>query len=263
MRLRKARRRRSSSRLISLPPVERRGLPNSRQASSPGAQSTVCTQRCHACSPGRMAKCGLARPSIRPSNSCGFVVGSCPTFACNSPMHLDLLRDKSKVMPTAADPAAVTSAQIWHCAYSSLEEIAAFPNIHSLVIATFPDTSLGRLSSLSKLTYLRVVHLPKVTDLSPLASLTELRSLSLETLPSWDASSKRTVVASLEPITRLEKIEHLSLLGVVPEDRSLSVLQQCTTLRTARFHGFAKAEVARFLSLTGVSIAHCPEAVVG
>jgi len=186
MRLRKARQRRSSSRLISLPPVERRGLLNSRQASSPGAQSTVCTQRCHACSPGRMAKCGLARPSIPPSNSCGFVVGSCPTFACNSQMHLDLLRDKSKVMPTAADPAAVTSAQIWHCAYSSLEEIAAFPNIHSLVIATFPDT-----------------------------------------------------------------------------DRSLTVLQQCTTLRTARFHGFAKAEVARFLSLTGVSIAHCPEPVVG
>jgi len=252
MRLRKARQRRSSSRLISLPPVEGRGLLNSRQASSPGAKSTVCTQRCHACSPGRMAKCGLARPSIPPSNSCGFVVGSCPTFACNSQMHLDLLRDKSKVMPTAADPAAVTSAQIWHCAYSSLEEIAAFL-----------DTSLGRLSSLSKLTYLRVVHLPRVTDLSPLASLTELRSLSLETLPSWDASSKRTVVASLDPITRLEKIEHLSLLGVVPEDRSLTVLQQCTTLRTARFHGFAKAEVARFLSLTGVSIAHCPEPVVG
>jgi len=166
-------------------------------------------------------------------------------------MHLDLMRDKSRVMPSVAEPAAVTSIRIWHCAYSSLEEVSAFPNLHSLVIATFPDTSLGCLSSFSKLTYLRVVHLPKVTDLSPLASLTELRSLSLETLPSWDASSKRTVVASLEPITRLAHIEHLSLLGVVSEDRSLAVLQRCTTLRTARFHGFAKAECVFRAIVTG------------
>jgi len=178
-------------------------------------------------------------------------------------MHIDLMRDKSKVMPSVAEPAAVTSMCIWHCAYSSVEEISAFPNLNSLVIATFPDTTLECLSLLSKLTHLRIVHLPKVTDLGPLASLTDLRLLSLETLPSWDSSSKRTVVSSLEPITCLPHIEHLSLLGVVPEDRSLSALQRCTTLRTARFHGFTKSEVTRFFSQTGVSNAHCPEPIAG
>ncbi len=178
-------------------------------------------------------------------------------------MHLDLMRDKAKQMSAIADFTAVTSLRVWHCAYRTLEPLAAFSNLRSLTIATIPDASLEFLSLLAKLRYLRVVHLPKVTDLGPLTRLAGLQSLSLETLPSWDASGKRTVIESLEPISTIDCLEHLSLLGVVPNDRSLSVIEHCKTLRSARFHGFPQSEVARFFSATGISNAHNPEPIAG
>lgn len=176
-------------------------------------------------------------------------------------MQLDLLRDKSTHMPSVADCAGVTSLRIWHCAYSTLEPIANFANLDTLVIGTFPDASFECLSALHQLKQLRVVHLPKVSDLCALESLTQLRVLALETLPSWDASRKWTEVASLEPLARLPGLEHVSLLGVLPKDRSLAALERCTGLRTAKVHGFSKDEAARFFSVTGVLDAHCPDLV--
>jgi len=98
--------------------------------------------------------------------------------------------------------------------------------------------------------------LPKITDLTPLENLINLRFLELQTLPSWDISHKRTKVASLEPLTRLIKLEHVSLLGVVTMDKSLTILEKCGNLAKAKFFGYPKSEIDRFYAATGIENAH-------
>jgi hypothetical protein len=131
-----------------------------------------------------------------------------------------------------------------------------------LIIATYPDDSLEALSQLKDLKHLRIVHLPKVGDLAPLAHLTSLTTLCLATLPSWDSSGKRTVVASLEPLTKLERLRHIELFSVVPPDKSLEPLERLASLQTARLQGFPKAEIRRFFAATGVENAFAPEPTI-
>lgn len=173
------------------------------------------------------------------------------------------MRDKSKSMPVVENPKAVKSLRIWYCSYKTFAPISAFENLEELVIAGFPDTSLEALSSLHNLQKLHVVHLPKVTDLAPLSCFRELKSLSLETLPSWDSSGKKTVVVSLEPIANIQSLQHLSLFGVVPHDLSLAPIEHCQKLQSAHFQGYPKAEVARFFTATGISNAHNPPQIAG
>jgi len=173
------------------------------------------------------------------------------------------MRDKSKQMPAIAEPLAVERLRIWHCGYKKLVPVASYENLRALAIATFPDTTLDPLVTLEKLQDLHILHLPKVSDLEPLTKLTCLESLELQTLPSWDASRKRTVIASLEPLTQITGLKHLSLLGVVPNDRSLAVLERCKSLVTAIFHGYPKEEIARFFAATGIKNAHNPPFYAG
>lgn len=172
-------------------------------------------------------------------------------------MRLDLFGDKSREMPPVERPHLVRSVQIWHCNYKTLEPIKALSQIHTLVIATYPDPTLSILASLN-LRYLRILHLPKVEDLSPLVSLKKLEVLSLETLPSWDCSGKVTLVNSLDPISRLSNLKHLSLFGVVPIDKSLQAIERCPALESARFSKYPKREISRFFFATGISNAHIP-----
>ncbi len=176
-------------------------------------------------------------------------------------MHVDLIRDTAKVMPSLADPKAIRSLRIWHCHYKSLASLAEIDHLQTLVIATFPDDTLMMLRNLKRLTYLRILHLPRVNDLSPLAGLESLESLALETLPSWDVSGKLTIVKTLEPIGKLRKLRHLELFGVVPKDKSLSAIEQCQRLITACFSKYPKREVDRFYQATGVSNTQVPKPV--
>jgi hypothetical protein len=172
-------------------------------------------------------------------------------------MTVELVRDKQTQMP--ALPAGVESLRIWHCGYKTLRPLADLRGLRTLVIAVFPDETLNMLGALGDLQYLRIVHLPRVTDLSPLEGLHRLETLSLETLPSWDASGSVTVVDSLDPIGRLAQLKHLSLFGVVPKDRSLAAVQRCRSLVSARFSKYPKPEVQRFYAETTVTDAHVPE----
>lgn len=113
---------------------------------------------------------------------------------------------------------------------------------------------------LTNLRYLSIVHLPRVHDLGPLRSLTSLLTLSLQTLPSWDSSGKRTVVDSLEPLLHLRRLEHLELLGVVPPDRHPDPLARIGSLKTARLHGFDREAQAEFFAKTPVTNEFAPRA---
>jgi hypothetical protein len=168
-------------------------------------------------------------------------------------MRMDLMRDRSKVFPVISNPEGVRSLRIWFCKYSSLEAIACLNNLIELVIAGFPDESLEVIGLLSKLRYLKIVHLPKVTNIRALEGLKNLETLSLATSPSWDSSGKITVIESLSPIALMPALRHLELFGVCPPDKSLKVLDRCKKLQSARFSKYPEQEVTQFYKTTGVT----------
>ena len=88
--------------------------------------------------------------------------------------------------------------------------------------------------------------MPNVTSLEPLSKLEELQSLSLATLPGWDASGKVSVIDSLEPVAKLSKLEFIELLGVRPQSKSLTELEKCPALKSGRFSKYPKKEIERF-----------------
>src|SRR5207244_2398180 len=109
-------------------------------------------------------------------------------------------------------------------------------------IGSFPDDSLECLTTLDRLRYLSIVHLPHIDDLARISRLKALTVLRLHTLPSWDTSGKTTSVASLTPLSDLPALRHLELFGVVPHDRSLAALQDCTWLHSVRVTKYPEAE---------------------
>jgi len=169
-----------------------------------------------------------------------------------SGVHLELMRDPSRTFPQVADPDSVRSAKVWFCKYLSLGSLAELRNLEELVIAGFPDESFEFLTRLEKLRFLSVVHMPKIFDIAPLADLTQLTSLSLSTLPGWDASRKTTTIQSLEPLTKIPELAHLELLGICPPDKLLVPLEKCRRLQTARISQYPQAETIRFYAATNV-----------
>jgi hypothetical protein len=166
-------------------------------------------------------------------------------------MFVKLARDKSTTMP-AVDP-AVDTLCVWHCRYQTLRPIGELRRLESLVIATFPDDSLEFLGPLKRLRDLRIMHLPRVSDLAPLAALRRLETLGLSTLPSWDSSGRVTKVKSLAPLAKLPTLKHLAFFGVVPRDKSLAPLTASRSLVAAQFSKYPRAEVKRFYDDSDIS----------
>jgi hypothetical protein len=179
-----------------------------------------------------------------------------PTYAWA--VFLDFMRDKSQALPVDGRAPAATALRIWHCSYASLADLERYPELRTLVVATYPDSDLAPLTHLEKLEYLSLLHLPHVHDLSPLSTLKLLRTVRLSTLPSWDSSGKVTIVDSLRPLAELPDLRHLELFGVRPEDRSLRTLEEAPSLVSVRVSKYPKAEMARFYELTGLSDAFAP-----
>jgi hypothetical protein len=169
------------------------------------------------------------------------------------------MRDERHEFPSVDQRQAVVSARVWHCKYRTLAPLVTLPGLETLVIATYPDESLDPFGQLRRLRYLSVLHFPNVTDVGPLQELHSLEVLRLSTLPSWDASRKRTNVRSLAPVARLPRLRHLELLGVVPDDGSPMSLAKHSGLLTVRLHGYDKSDVAAFFERSSAADAHAPE----
>jgi hypothetical protein len=88
--------------------------------------------------------------------------------------------------------------------------------------------SFAGLEGMRSLKYLYAYHIPRVNDLSPLRTLTELRELDLQM--SW-ATTKRLSFKSLAPLAGLKKLELLNLVGVETDDDSLRPLGTLKNLR--------------------------------
>lgn len=167
-------------------------------------------------------------------------------------MKIDLMRDQARQFNVSAHAEEVTSVRVWHCKYKSLKAIEAYVNLRTLVIGTLPDDSIDFLAGLKQLEYLRILHMPKVQNVSALAELEALNCLSLATAPGWDSSRKRTVIDTLEPISALPSLKHIELLEIVSADGSLEPLVRIRHLESARFCGYRLDEVKRFYVITQV-----------
>ena len=176
-------------------------------------------------------------------------------------MHLDFMRDSSKVMPIIDSPSEVRSIRIWHCKYTSLASLADCINLEVLVVATFPDESFECISGLKKLRYLSVMHLPNVTSLSVIADLHCLESLSLSTLPSWDSSGKVTTISSLKPLATLPNLKNIELFGIRPESKSPMELVASTSIESVKLSKFTKKLAATYYSEAGVVAGRFPAPV--
>jgi hypothetical protein len=175
-------------------------------------------------------------------------------------MHVDFMRQAGVSLPVASMPTQVTSLRVWHCKFKDLSALSSYEGLEELAIASFPHDSLELVAALPQLRNLKIVHLPKVTSLAPLAGLENLESLSLATLPAWDSANRRLEVASLEPLTKLRSLRHLELFGVCPPDRSLADLYGCKWIRTARFSQFPRDTIDAFYRLTGAASEFNPPA---
>lgn len=188
-----------------------------------------------------------------------------PTLSTTSYWHYadavirDLMRDKSKTLPADPDAALVQALRVWHCKYASLTSIGQhYRNLETLVVASYPDRDLEPIGSLSRLKYLSVLHMPGVTDLAPLGRLTNVRTLRLSTLPSWDSSGKVTEVISLRPLALPPNLKHLELFGIRPASKSLHELEEAPALVSVRLSKYPKAEVTRYYDCSGVSDGSAP-----
>lgn len=161
-------------------------------------------------------------------------------------------------MPLQDEPKSVISIKVWHCKYKSLNELSEYSNLKAVEIATFPDDTMNVIGSLTELEWLRIIHLPKIKALTSLGNLSKLKCLSLATLPSWDASGKVTTVQSLDPLTRIDSLQHLELFGVRPIDKSLSDLYRCKNLKSVRIHKYPKKQTLEYYETTGMSDAFMP-----
>lgn len=175
-------------------------------------------------------------------------------------MHLERMRDGARRLVVDERRERLRTARLWHCKYVDIDALAACTSLERLVIASYPAADLRPIAGLTRLRALRLLHMPKVQDVSPLGSLLELESLELATLPSWDASRKRSVVSGLDALGRLPRLRWLQLYGVVSNDRSLAALQESSSLRGVRVSGFPAVEAERYYAHTGVSPTVPPEA---
>jgi len=161
---------------------------------------------------------------------------------------LEFIRDTSKVMPVSDVADQIRCLRVWHCKYKTNKEISHYKNLVELEIAGFKEESFDILSGLKGLKSLRVLHMPKLMSLSGLEALDNLEALSLETLPSWDSSSKKTIVESYEPLLGLNKLASLNLLSIVPEQRSIKELACLSHLRSAQIAGVDRRDIEAFFS---------------
>lgn len=173
-------------------------------------------------------------------------------------MELELVRDAAREFPVGSTSRSVRSLTVWFCKYRSLSPISQFVSLRALKVAGVPDRDLSFLGEMRELEWLSITHLPKVQSLYPLAHLQSLKFLELATLPSWDLSRKRTVIQSLMPLAGLRRLVHVSLLGVLPEDRSLRALEGCALLKSGKFVGYSAKEVAQLIAATGARLEPMP-----
>lgn len=175
-----------------------------------------------------------------------------------------VMRDRSGQGLSHDQPHRVLSLKVWYSRVADWTALEAFTNLQTLEVAGYDHSNLEPVSSLSHLRELRLLHFPNVSSLSPLANLSALEDLALESQPSFDASGKYLNVESLSPLAQLPKLRQLRIFGVRASDRSLHALSRMVSLSTIHIgRGFAVSEYAALRSALPAAVCHFPEASRG
>jgi hypothetical protein len=124
---------------------------------------------------------------------------------------------------------------------TSLTPLKHLPNLQALSLEDPPV--LHGLERLRNLRCLAMRHFRRIKSLSAVAALSDLRALSLSTIPSWDASRRCLQVESFEPFRKAVALESLALMGVWPLDGRLDAL-----------HGLAKLQFLHISHVYGFSL---------
>jgi hypothetical protein len=177
-------------------------------------------------------------------------------------MYLEFLKKTEPTFPEAASPEEVTAIKVWLCKYKSLANIKACRHLKTLVINGLPEEDPSWIGELTQLEYLWIQNPSKVKSLDFISQLKKLRTLSLSTPPSWDASKKFIEIQSLEPISSLENLNNLELFGVCAPSRSLEALKKCRALARARFNGYPQTVTDDFYNTTNVINEFAPEPIL-
>jgi hypothetical protein len=164
-------------------------------------------------------------------------------------MHIDLVSDTRKKMPVHHKPESVGSLRIWNCRYETFSPVEEYINLKTLVMIGVPDDNLYFLEGLTQLRYLAITNMPKLSDLTPLAKLTQLECVTLEA--SDGGMGLVAEINSLDPLGRAGNLRHIAVLGIRPRDKSLRGLERCRHLQTAHFDMLPSPEVQRLYAVVG------------
>lgn len=159
------------------------------------------------------------------------------------PREVDIRGERGTEFPALDGPESITHARVIACRFERWDALGELVNLVSLEVVDWLAPDFNALRPLARLEQLHVRHMPRVTSLDALSSLTSLRRLILETLPSWDGS-KVTQVDSLSPLRDLP-LEEVNMFGVRPASKSIEDLLAIPTLKKARLSKFAAKEIRR------------------
>jgi hypothetical protein len=140
----------------------------------------------------------------------------------------------------------------------TLGALADLPHLQDLHL--IDPHALDGLTKLRQLTSLTVYCFPKIHSLTPIASLTNLRSLLLSTPPGYDASRKCHEVDSLDPLEHLQNLERLTLRGVLPARGRLNplrTLKRLHQLAITHVYTFGIEDYARLARALPNTSGHC------
>jgi hypothetical protein len=140
----------------------------------------------------------------------------------------------------------------------SLDGLADLPHLQDLHLVD-PGTLEG-LEELQRLVSMTVYHFPKIHSLTPIGSLTNLKTLLASTPPSYDASRKCHNVESLSAIGRLSHLEALTLRGVLPGEGRLDALRALKGLKQlgiTHVYAFSLEDYARLARALPNTIGNC------
>ena len=143
---------------------------------------------------------------------------------------------------------------------TSLTPLKHLPNLQALSMEDPPV--LHGLETLKNLRCLTMRHFRRIESLSAVAELSELRALSLSTIPSWDASRRCLQVESFEPLRNAVALESLALMGVWPQDGKLEALLDLAKLKylhISHVFGFSLEQYAALRRALAGARGHCLE----
>lgn len=131
----------------------------------------------------------------------------------------------------ACERTDLRSLTVWNCKVRDFSPLVKLTKLTALQIMDFR----GELELLSGLTALRSLELVRVSQLSslePLANLPQLRLLSIEPRGGNPLTDRTTPVESLEPLVKLGRLEHLTLMRISVTKGGLRPLAGLRRLRT-------------------------------